>query len=249
MPEARERVSGPVHRTKRRLVRERLLTLHGESAPGTAIPPERELAATWGVSRPTLRAAVEELVAEGFLERRQGSGTFVRHPKVAQPLTLTSFSEDMRRRGLRPGGRILGFRAELAGAKVGARLDLSPRETVWSIRRLRTADDQPMAIEQAYLAQSLLPDLTPALLGSRSLYDHLREAGVELGVGTQSIEPTVTTEEESALLEVPPLTPAFLFERVTRAADGTAIEFVRSVYRGDRYRLLAELRPPLRGRA
>ena len=230
--------------TKRQQVRESLLTLHSELPPGAVIPPERELAIKWGVSRPTLRSAVEELVAEGYLERRQGSGTYVRQPKVAQPLTLTSFSEDMRRRGLRPGGRILSFGAEYAGAKVGSRLKVSPRTRVWAIRRLRTADDEPMAIEWAYVPQDVLPDLSPEALESRSLYHHLREAGVRLGLATQSIEPTVTSEEESDLLAVPVLSPAFLFERVTTAKDGEAIEFVRSIYRGDRYRLMAELRLP-----
>lgn len=231
-------------RSKRQRVRDGLLVLHAELSPGAVIPPERELAAKWGVSRPTLRSAVDELVAEGYLARRQGSGTFVTHPKVAQPLTLTSFSEDMRRRGMRPGGGVLSFRAQLAGAKVGSRLSVSPRTTVWSIRRLRTADDEPMAIEQAYLPQALLPDLQPTDIESRSLYEHFREVGVRLGVATQSIEPTVTSEEESDLLRVPVLSPAFLFERVTNSDAEKPIEFVRSVYRGDRYRLLAELRLP-----
>jgi GntR family transcriptional regulator len=230
--------------TKRQMARDHLLRMHGGLSAGQVIPPERELSETLGVSRPTLRAAVDQLVAEGYLERRQGSGTYVTHPKVAMPLTLTSFSEDMRRRGMKPGGRILSLRAQFAGAENCHRLDISPRTQVWSIRRLRTADDEPMAIEQAYVPHALLPDLTAANLVDRSLYAHLRDAGVEVGVASQSIEPTLTSEEESELLGVPVLSPAFLFERLTRDRTNTPIEFVRSVYRGDRYRLLAELRPP-----
>lgn len=233
-------------RTKREQVREQLLRLHGELALGTVIPPERELAARLGVSRPTLRSAVDELVADGYLERRQGSGTYVSKPKVAQPLTLTSFSEDMRRRGMRPGGRILSFRSELAGAKAGARLRVSPRDRVWVIRRLRTADDEPIAIEWAYLPHRHLPDLRPEDLADHSLYERLRSAGVQIDVASQVIAPTVTDAEESALLEVPELTPALLFEQTTVSESGEVVEFVRSVYRGDRYRLVAELRPPTR---
>ncbi|MGS2619984.1 GntR family transcriptional regulator [Micromonospora sp. LZ34] len=230
--------------TKRQRVRDQLLLMHGRLAPGQVIPPERELAETLGVSRPTLRAAVDQLVAEGYLERRQGSGTYVTQPKVAMPLTLTSFSEDMQRRGMQPGGRVVSFRAKFAGAEVGHQLNISPRAQVWSVRRLRTADGEPMAIEQAYLPHALLPDLSPANLTNRSLYDHLRDVGIKVGIATQSIEPTVTSEEESELLGVPVLSPAFLFERTTRDRNDTLIEFVRSIYRGDRYRLLAELRPP-----
>ncbi|WP_375000252.1 GntR family transcriptional regulator [Aeromicrobium sp. CTD01-1L150] len=230
--------------TKRQHARDRLLAMHGELSPGAVIPPERVLAENLGVSRPTLRAAVDQLVAEGYLERRHGSGTYVTHPKVAMALTLTSFSEDMRRRGLEPGGRVLSFHARFAGAELCHRLDVSPRAQVWSIRRLRTADDDPMAIEQAYLPHSLFPDLTAASLTNASLYTLLDEVGVRIGVATQSVEPTVTTEEESELLGVPVLSPAFLFERLTLDRNDSPIEFVRSIYRGDRYRLLAELRPP-----
>jgi GntR family transcriptional regulator len=233
-------------RTKRELVREHLLRLHDELAVGSAIPPERELAVRLAVSRPTLRAAVDELVAEGYLERRQGSGTYVSRPTAARPLTLTSFSEDMRLRGLRPGGTVLSFRSEPAGAKIGARLEVSPRSRVWAIRRLRTADDDPMALETAHVPEHLLPDLGPDDLDGYSLYERLRRVGVHVGVATQSIVPTVTTEEESRLLRVPELSPAFLFERTTRSEAGEVVEFVRSVYRGDRYRIVAELRPSFR---
>lgn len=232
--------------TKRQTVREQLLRLHEDFAPGDVIPPERELATRWAVSRPTLRSAVDDLVAEGYLERRQGSGTYVSRPRVAQQLTLTSFSEDMRRRGMRPGGRVLSFRPEMAGPKIGARLRLSPRDRVWAIRRLRTADDEPIAIERAYAPRALLPDLCARDLEDRSLYEQVRATGMRVGVAEQTIVPTVTTEEESELLGVPELSPAFLFERMTLSEEDEVIEFVRSLYRGDRYRLVTELRPPFR---
>src|SRR5206468_12904 len=135
-----------------------------------------------GVSRLTLRAALDELVRDGHLDRRHGSGTYVTEPKIAQPLTLTSFSDDMRRRGMTPGSRTLELTTTFARARLAHR---------------------------------------PA--------------------GTT--EATVTSDEESEVLGVPLHTPAFLFERTTVSEAGRIVEFVRSIYRGDRYRLVAELVP------
>src|SRR5712671_7053884 len=93
---------------------------------GQAIPSERQLSLDLGVSRLTIRAALDELVRDGYLDRRHGSGTYVTEPKIAQPLTLTSFSEDMRRRGMVPGSRTLELKVVPAGARLGRRLHLSP---------------------------------------------------------------------------------------------------------------------------
>ena len=228
--------------SKQAFVRDTLLELVGGLEIGTAIPPERRLAAELGVSRPTLRAAIEELVREGLLLRRHGSGTYVAEPKIALPLTMTSFSEDMRQRGMRPGSHILSFEEQSAGAKLGARLRVSPADPVWAIRRLRLADGEPMALETLHVPAAVVPGLTREVLENSSFYDLLeREYGVVIANGTQTIEPTVTNEEESELLGVPLHSPAFLFERTSRSDDGETVEFVRSLYRGDRYRLVAEL--------
>lgn len=231
--------------TKRRRARDRLLALREELAVGAALPPERRLAEELGVSRPTLRSALDQLVAEGLLSRRQGSGTFVSQPKVAQPLTLTSFSEDMRRRGMRAGSRVLAFGLQPATDDVAEALGVTSRAPVWAVRRLRLADDEPMAIEDMQVPQAVLPRLSASDLEGRSFYDHLRAHGVELGVGMQAIEPGTTDELESRLLHVAVSSPVFRLERVTHSRHGEPVELVRSVYRGDRYRLLAELRPPL----
>jgi GntR family transcriptional regulator len=212
--------------------------------PGDALPSERRLVDELGVSRPTLRQAVDGLVAEGLLERRHGSGTYVAEPRIAVPLTMTSFTEDMIRRGMKPGGRVLSFRTETAGARIGRRLALPPTEEVFTIRRLRLADGAAMAIETLYLPRALMPGLRRDVLEGRSFYDLLRGAGIVIASGTETIEPTVTTPEEAAELDVPVHTPAFLFERVTRDEDGRPLEYVRSLYRGDRYRLELDLRPP-----
>ncbi|GGT98744.1 GntR family transcriptional regulator [Actinomadura citrea] len=230
--------------TKRQTVRRELLAMLDGMDVGDALPSERRLAEELGVSRPTLRQAIDGLVAEGLLDRRHGSGTYLAEPRIAVSLTMTSFTEDMIRRGMKPGGRVLSFRTETAGARIGRRLALSPVEEVFTIRRLRLADEAPMAIETLYLPRALMPDLRRSDLEGRSFYDLLRGNGVVIASGTETIEPTVTTAEEAAELGVPVHMPAFLFERITRDAGGRPLEYVRSLYRGDRYRLELDLRPP-----
>lgn len=233
--------------SKQALVRDEILGMLDDLQVGDALPSERRLATDLGVSRPTLRAVIDELVREGLLLRRHGSGTYVAEPKIALPLTMTSFSEDMTRRGMRPGSRVVSFELTAAGAKLGQRLQVSPVDEVWVITRLRLADDETMAIEWLHAPRRLLGDLRREELSDHSYYELLRERrGITIASGVQTIEPTVTSPEEAELLGVPVHSPAFLFERTTTSEDGEVVEFVRSVYRGDRYRLVTELRPALR---
>ena len=233
--------------SKQALVRDEILGMLDELQVGDALPSERRLAQELKVSRPTLRAVIDELVREGLLLRRHGSGTYVAEPKIALPLTMTSFSEDMARRGMRPSSRVVSFEVQGAGAKLGQRLQISPVDEVWVITRLRLADDETMAIEWLHAPRRLLPELRREELATHSFYELLRvRRGITIASGTQTIEPTVTSPEEAELLSVPVHSPAFLFERTTQSDGGEVVEFVRSVYRGDRYRLVTELRPALR---
>ena len=233
--------------SKHALVRDEILSMLDELQVGDALRPERRLATDLGVSRPTLRSVIDELVREGLLVRRHGSGTYVAEPKIALQLTMTSFSEDMTRRGMRPSSEVVSFESTTAGAKLGQRLRLSPLEEVWVITRLRLADDETMAIEWLHAPRRLLPELRREDLAQQSFYELLRERrGIVIARGVQTIEPTVTSQEEADLLGVPVHSPAFLFERTTEGQEGEMVEFVRSVYRGDRYRLVTELRPALR---
>src|SRR5438270_11848311 len=127
---------------------------------GEAIPSERQLAIDLGVSRLTLRAALDDLVRDGYLDRRHGSGTYVTEPKIAQPLTLTSFSDDMRRRGMTPGSRTLELTSTLAGARLAHRLGVSPEARLIRVKRLRLADSQPMAMQVLHVPEALVPNLT-----------------------------------------------------------------------------------------
>ena len=146
--------------TKQSEARSRVLDLIEQLHVGDAIPSERQLTRELGVSRLTVRAALDDLVREGLLVRKHGSGTFVSQPKIAQELTMTSFTEDMQRRGMVPGSRTLELRVAPAGAHLGRLLHVSPSEAVMIISRLRLADRETMAIETLHVRESLVPGLT-----------------------------------------------------------------------------------------
>jgi GntR family transcriptional regulator len=228
--------------TKQSLTRQQVLDLIQPLGIGAAIPSERQLSADLGVSRLTVRAALDDLSREGYLVRRRGSGTYVQQPKISQELTMTSFSEDMRRRGMIPDSRTVSMNTILAGARLGRFLQASPSEPIVVIKRLRLADGVPMAIETLHIPKALVPGLTPKALEG-SFYELMSDRyGISIASGTQAIEPTVTNEEESAALGVPLHSPAFLFERTSRDENDRTVEFVQSVYRGDRYRIVTELK-------
>jgi len=229
--------------SKQRETRERVLELIEALAVGDAIPSERQLGVDLSVSRLTVRAALDQLVREGYLVRRRGAGTFVAEPKVQKgTIDITSFSDDMRARGLTPGSRTLELREIPAGARLGRILHVSPSEPVVAVKRLRLADGEPMAIELLHVRAALVPGLTAEDLERHSFYE-LLVARYELAIvgGTQTVEPTVTSEDESKTLGVPLHSPALLFERVTRSAGGEVVEYTSSTYRGDRYRLVTEI--------
>jgi GntR family transcriptional regulator len=229
--------------SKQRETRERVLELIESLSVGDAIPSERQLGVDLGVSRLTARAALDDLVREGYLVRRRGAGTFVAEPKVPKGgIDITSFSEDMRARGLTPASRTIELRSIPAGARLGRILHVSPSEPVVAAKRLRLADGAPMAIELLHVRSSLVPGLTAEDLEESSFYELLvNRFDLAIVGGTQTVEPTVTNEEESQALGVPLHSPALLFERVTRTAEAEVVEYTQSTYRGDRYRIVTEI--------
>ncbi|MFB7359496.1 GntR family transcriptional regulator [Streptomyces gardneri] len=229
---------------KRERVREHLLTVLDARRPGDAIPSERTLCATLGVSRPTLRAAVDELVATGLLVREHGRGMFVAPAKITQELVAEQHTADAPRgQGGRGGwtSRVLELRTVRAGARIGRKLTLSPAAELVHVTRLRYVDGDPIALEHLHVPADLVPGLTAADMEG-GFYAHLREKrGIRTAHAVQSIEPTVLSEEEAALLDVPVLSPALLFDRITSDTGGRPVEYVRSLYRGDRYRIVSRL--------
>lgn len=231
--------------TKYHAVRDRLLDRLDDMAAGDQFPPERTLAQELGVSRMTLRRAIDDLVTSGAVRRRQGSGVFALGPKLHQPLVAASFTEDMRARGLRPGARTLEFAVMEAGARIGRRLDVAPETSVTKVTRLRLADAEPIALEELHVPRSLLPTLAAEDLEDRSFYRLLSQScGITLTRSVQTIEPTVLDAEQAEDLGVTEHSPALLFERTSWGSEGRPVEFVRSVYRGDRYKIRTELSLP-----
>ncbi|CAL9357027.1 GntR family transcriptional regulator [Streptomyces pilosus] len=227
---------------KRERVRDAILELVEARRPGDAIPSERVLCAELGVSRPTLRAAVDELVVAGLLVRQHGRGMFVAAEKITQELVSGRDSLTLPRAGGVWTSRVLEFRTLPAGARVGRRLRVSPAARIRCATRLRLVDGSPMAIEHLHVPADLVPGLTEEELEHGDLYEHFRDRhGVRVGEAVQSIEPTVLTRAEADLLDVPELSPALLFERLTGDTGGRPVEYVRSLYRGDRYRIVSRL--------
>jgi GntR family transcriptional regulator len=210
--------------------------------PGALLPSERLLAERYRVARATVTQAVEGLVFRGLVYRVHGSGTFVAEPKHRQPLTLTSFTEDMRARGMTPGS-VVRSQAVIPASEVVARhLALAPGSPVVHLERVRTADGEPMALERTNLPAHRLPGLESADLADASLYELLaRRWNVRVADADQWASVVRLSADEAAILQVPPDQPALLFQRLTRDPGGTPVEYVRSLYRGDRYEVHTRL--------
>jgi GntR family transcriptional regulator len=209
--------------------------IDGGLAPHEKLPTERELADEFEISRLTVRRALDQLESDGVVYRVQGAGTFVSENRIAKSFELTSFSEDMRARRLKPGSLSVSVETIPAGPRIGYALKLSPAEPVVHIQRVRTADDSPMCFENSYLPDSLVPDLA-SRLGDDSLYEVLdAQFSLRLDRAEQVINATVLEPDVASLLLVPPFSPSFLVTRTGYDRRGRPIEFAETLYRGDRY--------------
>lgn len=215
----------------------------GEWPPGMQVPSERELCEQFQVSRITVRQALLALANQGRLTRQQGVGTFVASPRIKQRLNrLTGFTEELEARGQHPGARVLQLELLPAPPTVARGLDLPPGEEVILVKRLRLADEEPLAIEIAHLPAHLCPGLEHQDLGAHSLYELLgREFDIVPARAEQQIEALACPATEARLLGVRKGSPMLHMYRVTYGRDGQAIEHTESFYRGDRYIFHVEL--------
>lgn len=217
-------------------VKVRISELVAELGQGAALPSERELAERFGVARLTVRQAVAELVLEGLLTRRQGSGTFVSRPKFVHPLALVSYTEAMAGQGAVPGRTPISAEHVLADAGLAADLEIEPDSLVVHLERVITADGERVGLESTYLPHQRFPDLLGDFDPATSLYRHLRaELGVVFGRARERLETVLATPREALLIGTSPALPMLLVHRVSYDPDGRPIERVRSLYRGDRF--------------
>lgn len=223
--------TAPVH--KHVQVREYVRHLLEGAAPGTPCPSERELVQRFGVARMTVRQAIDALVLAGLLERVPGRGTFVVGSPQSGPSGLTSYTEEMRRRGLSPESQTLLARRQGAGPGVARALSLAEGDPVIQWRRLRRVDGRPMCLQDAWLNEALVPDLLQSDLPV-SLYDAFRERGLSPTLAEDSVSASSASAEEARLLEC--VAGAALLRVARRTLAGEqVIEVSRSAYRGDRY--------------
>ena len=206
----------------------------GELAPGDRLDNEVELADRLAVSRPTLRKAIERLVAQGLLVRRRGVGTVVVPRRVKRPIALTSLHDDLVQAGRLPYTRVLGIADEPAGPHAAAALGVTEGAAVVSVERLRYADDTPLAVMHNYLPAGLL-SVTAESLEHGGLYELLRAAGLQPQVASQTISARPATSRESRLLGAPRSATVLTMTRTAFDSTGRALEYGTHAYLAERY--------------
>ena len=224
-----------LQRALREAIESRLL------GPEDALPGERQLAIDLAVSRITVRKAIEGLVDEGLLVRRQGSGNFVCARIEKNFAKLTSFSEDMRARGRTPHSVWLKKSEGTVTPEEALTLGLSPGTPVYRFHRIRFADDAPMVLEYATVIATCLPTLESV---DASLYVALEKAGSRPVRALQRLRALLLNAEQAKLLNAREGDAGLLVERLGFLRDGRAVEFCQSYFRGDTYDFVAELSIP-----
>jgi GntR family transcriptional regulator len=213
----------------------------GRLTPGDRMPTEKDLAAWFGVSRMTLRHALGQLARRGLVTRAVGrhGGTFVAAPKLEQDLTtLAGFSEQLRRRGMVAGARVLSAAERPAGPAAAAALAIAEHDRVYEVRRIRLADGRPVALEHSLFPAATFPGLLAAPLDG-SLYELLEvRYGQRPHRARESLEPVTAGARDAEALEVREGAPLMLVERTAYAVTGQPLEYARDLFRGDRTRIV-----------
>ncbi len=220
----------------------------GKLKSGAPIPSEQEISVRLRISRMTARQALKSLCDLGVTYSQRGKGTFVSGIKLEKNVRqVLSFSQETQAGGFRPTSKVLSFEVIAAGDDVAEALRLSLGEPVISLRRVRMAGASPMGIEWSRLPKRLCPDLLRTFKPSTSLYKTLAEHyGIEIAVADEVVEVGLAGPDERRLLRMNKGSPIFLFTRTSYVQTGQPVEYVKSIYRGDRYRLVSRSTPPER---
>lgn len=208
---------------------------------GDSVPPERDLAERFEVSRETVRQALHELLVEGRIERR-GRGTVVSAPKLVQPLSLRSYTEGAQSQGRAPGRLLVTWEDVTGDAELCRDLGVRNGSAVMHLERVLLADGAKLGLESTYLTKSRFGALRNTFDPGTSLYAAIRALGVQFGSAIERIETVLASPREASLLDTSTAMPMLLMHRRTLDTEGRPIERVRSLFRGDRVAFEAVLR-------
>lgn len=210
---------------------------NGELLPGNRLPSENEISSRYNVSRNTARLAINALIMRGLAYRVKGKGTFVTQSRIRYGLMqLTSFTEEMRRRGMSAASKVLSLVCETPPQKIARYLQIDSQTPAYKIERLRLANGEPMALHLSYVPCDLCPGLEQEDLSSDSLYDLLEiKHGLRIAYADQVLKPAIASQYEAELLTVYPGSPLLVVESVAFLDRGIPVEYARLIYRGDRY--------------
>jgi GntR family transcriptional regulator len=210
----------------------------GKYGVGEKIPGELDLAKEFQVSRPTVRQAINELVFEKVLWRERGKGTFVNQPKIDSRLdVLTPFVEELQSQGLLPGLVIVSNKLVVPSANIARALDLADDEKAIEFVRVRLANNNPVILRTSYFNYKLMPFLlTTDKEELEPLYPHIESHWFKMTRAEQTLQVVQARKHEANLLQVATGFPLILWEGIVSNYDGRPLEYVKSLYRGDRYK-------------
>jgi GntR family transcriptional regulator len=217
--------------------------VNGEWRTGETIPNELQLCEQYGVSRGPVRRALEQLVREGLLARKQGKGTWVLPPKIERDLSgFYSFTSLIEQRGMRSTTNLLSLETVASQGGVAHSLGLADGEPVFRLRRLRLADDEPLILETVYVPVQVSPGLTAAEVAAAPLYTILETRyGVRFLRAKQFFEPVITDDYEAHVLGIPRGAPVLLVQNISYSITGRPVVLSKAIMRGDRVRYYVEL--------
>lgn len=207
---------------------------NGEYKEGDMIPSERELAEGFNISRMTVRQAFNQMVSEGLLLREKGRGTFVSKRKIEQR-NVSSFSDTVKGKGMEPNTKVITFKRENMLSDIAAKLDIAPEEYLYAIKRLRLANDIPVAVEEVFIPERCCPNIGRFRLDA-SLYRLIfEEYGIKIAYMDNVIEASMPTNEEKTFLTIPSSTPVLRMACISYTLEDKKFSYERDVYRSDQF--------------